>query len=80
MTQATNRRDVSKALRRLSYRERTQLTKEAIAQAIENLPEPDCHAIPAIADELAASMNKMGSLLALEVLAAVGMLWSENGE
>ena len=32
-----------------------------------------------MADKLAEAVNKMGDITALEVLANIGMLWSENG-
>ena len=77
---STERRAVQEALRRLPYRDRESLAKAALKSAVETMPEPESEHILEMAETLAASMNKMGSLIALEVLAAVGMLWSENGE
>jgi len=76
---STERRAVQEALRRLSYRDRESLARAALKSALETMPETESAQILAMAEALAALMNKMGSLIALEVLAAVGMLWSENG-
>jgi hypothetical protein len=76
---SAERRAVQEALRRLSYRDRESLARVALKSALETMPEMESTQILAMAEALAASMNKMGSLIALEVLAAVGMLWSENG-
>jgi hypothetical protein len=73
------RRAVQEALRCLPYRDRESLTRAALKSAMETMPESESAQILVMAETLAASMNKMGSLIALEVLAAVGMLWSENG-
>jgi hypothetical protein len=73
-------RAVQEALRHLPYRDREGLTRAALKSALETMPESESAQILALAETLAVSMNKMGSLIALEVLAAVGMLWSENGE
>ena len=72
------RRAVQEALRRLPYRDRESLARAALKSALETIPTSESEQILAMAETLAASMNKMGSLIALEVLAAVGMLWSEN--
>jgi hypothetical protein len=74
------RRAVQEALRHLPYRDREGLARAALTSALETMPELESEQILAMAETLAASTNKMGSLIALEVLAAVGMLWSENGE
>ena len=74
------REAVHEALRCLPYRDRANMTKDALESAVETMPESESAHILAMAETLAASVNKMGTLIALEVLAAVGMLWSENGQ
>jgi predicted nucleic acid-binding OB-fold protein len=75
-----SREAVNEVLRRLPYRERASVTKDALESAVETMPEVESAHVLAMAETLAGSTNKMGSLIALEILAAVGMLWSENGE
>ena len=75
-----DRSAIAAALNRLSDRDRANLLKEALEPALEALPESEAAQIRAMADTLAATVNKMGRLVALEVLAAVGMLSSEKGE
>jgi hypothetical protein len=75
---STDRRAVQEALRRLPYRDRESLARAALKSALETIPTSESEQILAMAETLATSMNKMGSLIALEVLAAVGMLWSES--
>ena len=75
---STERRAVQEALRRLPYGDRESLARAALKSALETMPELESEQILAMAKILASSMNKMGSLIALEVLAAVGMLWSEG--
>jgi hypothetical protein len=75
---STERRAVQEALRRLPYRDRESLARAALKSALETMPELESEQVLAMAKILASSMNKMGSLIALEVLAAVGMLWSES--
>ena len=74
------REAVHEALRCLPYRDRANMTKDALESAVETMPESESAHILGMAETLAASVNKMGTLIALEVLAAVGMLWSENGQ
>jgi len=76
---STERRAIQEALRRLPYRDRESLARAALKSALETMSEAESEQILVMAKALAASMNKMGNLIALEVLAAVGMLWSERG-
>lgn len=75
----THTQTIHETLRRLPHAERAELLKEALGTALENLPPQDAEAIRAMTRQLSDQVRKLGELTALEVFAAIGALWSENG-
>lgn len=76
---STDRKTIHQALKRVPHDERKSMLKRSLASAMETLPDAQARDIPAMAGDLARTIEKMGDTTALEVLAAVGMLWSEDG-
>jgi adenine-specific DNA glycosylase len=76
----TDRKTIHQALRQVPYDERRSILKTSLASAMETLPDTQAGDIPAMVDDLAGAIEGVGPKTALEVLAAVGTLWSENGQ
>ena len=74
-----HRRAVGQALQRVPHREREEVLKASQAAAIDALSSTEARQIPAMAGGLARAVDRMGPITALEVLASIGMLWSEEG-
>ena len=70
---------VVQALNDLSHNDRSSVTKAALEAAIKALPDAEAEEVQAMAKSLAARVNRMGNLVALEVLAAIGILLAKDG-
>jgi len=70
---------VVQALNNLPHNDRSSVTKAALEAAVKALPDAEAEEVRAIAKALASRVNRMGSLVALEVLAAIGILLAESG-
>jgi hypothetical protein len=74
-----DRRTIHEVLLLLPHRERAELVKDALTTALAGLPEQDAEPIRAMTRQLSDRVQKLGELTALEVLAAIGAVWSDNG-
>jgi hypothetical protein len=79
MSNNGNRQAVNEALRALPHAQRTRILQDSLDAALGKLPDEQSRKIVDLANELAKKMNKLGPATAIEVLAAIGILWSENG-
>ncbi len=76
----TDRRALGNALNRLTFRDRGAVKKESLAAAAAALPEEQAQQVQSAAAHLSAQIHGLGEGTALEVLAAIGMLWSDQGQ
>ena len=74
----TDRQAVGHALDRLVPADRGTLKKEAIAAAAAALPAEQEQRIRRAVNHLSDQFHGLGPGSALEVLAAIGMLWNED--
>jgi hypothetical protein len=65
-------------LANLGYHDRAGLTKDAIEAAVGALPDNEAERIDGLATRLSEQFKGLGPVSALEVLAAIGMLWSDD--
>jgi len=79
MTNDGDRWAISEALHALPHAQRTKIVQESLEAALGKLPDGQSHQIIDLAKELTGKMNKLGPATALEVLAAIGILWTDNG-
>ena len=76
---ATDRQTVGHALRRLVPGNRGTVKKEAIEAAAAALPAEQAQHIRRAVNQLSDQFHGLGPGSALEILAAIGMLWNEDG-
>lgn len=78
MTNDGDRWAISEALHALPHAQRTKIVQESLEAALGKLPDGQSQQIIGLAKELADKMNKLGPATAIEVLAAIGILWTDN--
>jgi len=76
----TDRQALQDALKAVSFHDRANVTKDALDAALAALPEDQAESVRQFARQLSDQLSRLGTGTALEVLAAIGMLWSENGD
>lgn len=77
-TSRSDKETLEEALRRLSHGERSAVTKAVLESAVDALPDTESQHIRDMAGKLSGSVKKLGPLTALEILAAIGKLWSDS--
>ena len=75
----SDRQALSRALFLMPHRERAELLKGALTAALADLPDHDAGPIRTMTRQLVEQIPKLGELTALEVLAGIGAVWSDNG-
>ena len=79
-TPPSDRKAVGTVLANLGFRDRAGVTKDALEAAVAALPEKEAEMLDGLATRLSGQLKGLGPVSALEVLAAIGMLWSDDGQ
>ena len=69
---------ISQVLRDLGPRQRQEVVSEALAAALQDMPEEERGKIQKMAEELSDRIRNVGDRIALEILGVIGTLWARQ--